>query len=59
MEVVVNYTSKHNGLEYATITPTLSMLTHTIEPYLQLLAKHCTMLPDDGSSVIRIMLEHF
>jgi len=23
------------------------------------LAKHCTSLPDDGSSVIRNMLEHF
>jgi len=26
---------------------------------LQFLAKHCTWLPDDGSSVIRNMLEHF
>ena len=24
-----------------------------------ILAKHCTRLPDDGSSVIRNMLEHF
>jgi len=24
-----------------------------------LLAKHCARLPDDGSSVIRNMLEHF
>jgi hypothetical protein len=34
-DVVLNYTHKHNGLEYAAITPTLSMLTDTIEPYLQ------------------------
>jgi len=26
---------------------------------LLILAKHCTRLPDDGSSVIRNMLEHF
>jgi len=26
---------------------------------LVILAKHCTRLPDDGSSVIRNMLEHF
>ena len=25
----------------------------------EFLAKHCTRLPDDGSSVIRNMLEHF
>ena len=30
-----------------------------IESFLQSLAKHCTSLPDDGSSVIRNMLEHF
>ena len=53
----VNYT--HNGSQYAAITPTLSMSTDTIEPFLQFLAKHCTRLPDDGSSLIRNMLEHF
>jgi len=35
------------------------MSTDTIEPFLQFLAKHYTKLPDDGSSVIRNMLEHF
>jgi len=49
----------HKGSEYAAITPTLSMSTDTIESFLQFLAKHCTRLPDDGSSVIRNMLEHF
>ena len=44
---------------YSAITPTLSMSTDTMEPFLQFLAKHCTRLPDDGSSVIRNMLEHF
>jgi len=27
--------------------------------YSVILAKHCTRLPDDGSSVIRNMLEHY
>jgi len=40
-------------------TWTLSMSTDTIEQFMQFLAKHCTRLPDDGSTVIRNMLEHF
>jgi len=52
-------THAHNGSEYAAITPTLSMSTDTIEPFLQFSAKHCTRLPDDGYYVIRNMLEHF
>ena len=44
-------------LKYATITPTTSMSTDTIQrTILVILAKHCTRLPDDGSSVIRNML---
>jgi len=35
--------------QYAAITPTIYVI----------FAKHCTRLPDDGSSVIRNMLEHF
>jgi len=51
-------THTHSGSEYAAITP-LSMSTDTIESFLQFLAKHCARLPDDGSSVIRNMSEHF
>ena len=36
----------------------MSMSTDKIESFLQFLAKHCTKLSDDGSSVIRNMLEH-
>ena len=53
------HTHKHNGSQFAAITPTLSMSTDTIESFLYFLAKHCTRLPDDGSSVIRNMLEQF
>ena len=35
------------------------VLTDTIEPFFVILAKYCTRLPDDGSSVIRNMLEYF
>ena len=52
-------THTHKGSQYAAITPTLSMSTDTIESLLWYLAKHCTRLPDDGSSVIWNMLEHF
>ena len=48
-----------NGSEYAAITQTLSMSTNTIESFLLFLSKRCTRLPDDGSSVIRNMFEHF
>ena len=37
----------------------VDMSTDTMEPFLKFLAKHCTRLPDDGSSVIRNMLDHF
>jgi len=37
----------------------VSMSTYTVESFLYFLAKHCTRLPDGGSSVIRNMLEHF
>ena len=47
------------GSQYAAITPNLSMSTDTIEWFLQFLAKHCTRLSDDGSSVIRNMSEQF
>ena len=30
----VNYTHTHSGSEYAAVTPTLSMSTGTIEPFL-------------------------
>ena len=52
-------THMHNGSQYAAITLTLSMSTDMIESFLEILAKHCTKLPDGGSSVIRNMLEHF
>ena len=55
----VNYTDTHTGLKYAAITPTRSMSTDTIESFLYFLANHYTRLHDDGSSVIRNMLEHF
>ena len=44
---------------YAAITPTTSTSTNTIEPFFVILAKHCTRLSDDESSVIRNMSEHF
>ena len=47
-----------NYSQNVAITPILSMSTNAIE-FLQFLAKHCTRLPDDGSSVIRNMLEYF
>jgi len=52
-------THTHNGSEYAAITPIMSMSTDTTESFLWFLTKHCTRLTDDGSSVIRNMLEHF
>ena len=46
------HTHTQNRSEYAAITP-------TIVSFLSFLAKHCIRLPDDGSSVIRNMSEHF
>ena len=37
----------------------VDMSTDTIESFVQFLAKHCTRLSDDGSAVIRNMVEHF
>ena len=41
------------------ITPKLSISTDAIESFLVILAKHCTRLPHDRSSVIPNMLEYF
>jgi hypothetical protein len=50
------------------LTWTLSVLCHNTDRVFVkghertirvIVAKHCTRLPDDGSSVIRNMLEHF
>ena len=43
-----------NYSKYAAITPTTSMSTDTV-----ILAKRCIELPDDGSLVIRNMLDQF
>ena len=62
----VNYTHTHththtnSGSEYAAIlnTDLVHVNRHDIIIHV-ILAKHCTRLPDDVSSVIRNMLEHF
>ena len=45
--------------KYAAITPTTSISTDETEPLLLILAKHYIELPDDGSLVIRNILEQF
>ena len=58
LSYTVNYTHTHNRSEYTAITPTTSMSTDTIESFCNF-SQACTKLPDDGSSVIRNVLEHF
>ena len=59
----VNYTHTHTHTH-----TTVSICCHNTDPVhvnghdriiLVILTKHCTKLPDDGSSVIRNMSEHF
>jgi len=52
-------THTHSWSQYAAITPNLSMSTDTIESFLLIFSQALYILPDDGSSVIRNMLEHF
>jgi len=45
--------------KYAAITPTTSLSMGSDRIIAVILAKHCIELPDDGSLVIRNMLEKF
>jgi len=45
--------------KYAAITPTTSIIKGHDRTITVILAKHCIKLPDDGSLVIRNMLERF
>jgi len=57
----VNYTHTHThiGLQYAAIKPTTDISNGHDRTIFVILTKYCKRLPDDGSSVIRNMLEYF
>jgi len=61
LPVVLVYCAVHTHTtgKYAAITPTTSISTDTEKTITVILAKHCIELPDDGSFVIRNMLEQF
>jgi len=44
--------------KYAAITPTTSII-NGLDRTITVIAKHCIQLPEDGSLVIRYMLEQF
>ena len=55
----LTYTVNHARTQRVTICCHNNDLVHVNRHILVILAKHCTSLPDDGSSVIRNMLEQF
>jgi len=60
IRIIIKYLKLQHICNYAAMTPTTSISTDKIERTITVnLAKHCIELPDDGSLVIRNMLEQF